>query len=245
MGRPKKTLKKPSSLMKKSLKMAHVRHNPYSNIGPENGGNIKNQPTFTKTELDDDFSTSNPKTTVSAEHYLIPQLKNELPFDFSYGSNFQKFSVSGSTSSVRSNSSADSSKSRYLSKPAKSPPKDMFEFRKKLLDEKRANKSRIESKYPIKSTKESTVGARSSTNQFSFLSRQDLVKSSNRSSNSSSARSSTSRSSFGGSKAKTSTPSSNHFYLHTRQQDLLRPSNRSSNSSSRSSTSTGSFFSNS
>ena len=99
----------------------------------------------------------------------------------------------------------------------------MFEFRKKFLDEKRANKSRIESKYPIKSTKESTVGARSSTNQFSFLSRQDLVISSNRSSNSSSARSSTSRSSIGGSKAKTSTPSSNHFYLHTRQQDLLRP----------------------
>ena len=200
MGRPKKTLKKPSSLMKKSLKMAHVRHNPYSNIGPENGGNIKNQPTFTKTELDDDFSTSNPKTTVSAEHYLIPQLKNELPFDFSYGSNFQKFSVSGSTSSVRSNSSADSSKSRYLSKPAKSPPKDIVEFRQKWMDEKRAMKSRIESKNPT-TTKKSSTGGAASSNQFPFLSRQDLVQSSNRSSNSS-YRSSSSAGSFGSSKAK-------------------------------------------
>ena len=244
MGRPKKTpIIKPSSLMKKSLKMAQVRHNPYSK-GDSNGGNLKNQPTSKKTViLDDDFTSTNPKTKVSAEHYLIPQLKNgfqELPFNFSQ-SNVQKFSANN----LNSSTDASSSKSRYLSKPAKSPPKDMFEFRKKLLDEKRANKSRIESKYPIKSTKESIRGARSSTNQFSFLSRQDLVKSSNRSSNSSSARSSTSRSSFGGSKAKTSTPSSNHFYLHTRQQDLLRPSNRSSNSSSRSSTSTGSFFSNS
>ena len=245
MGRPKKTpIIKPSSLMKKSLKMAQVRHNPYSK-GDSNGGNLKNQPTSKKTViLDDDFTSTNTKTKVSAEHYLIPQLKNgfqELPFNFSQ-SNVQKFSAY----SLNSTTDASSSKSRYLSKPAKSPPKDMFEFRKKLLDEKRANKSRIESKYPNKSTKESTTGgARTSTNQFSFLSRQDLVKSSNRSSNSSSARSSTSRSSFGGSKAKTSTPSSNQFYLHSRQQDLLISSNRSSNSSSRSSTSTGSFFSNS
>ena len=239
MGRPKKTpIIKPSSLMKKSLKMAQVRHNPYSK-GDSNGGNLKNQPTSKKTViLDDDFTSTNPKTKVSAEHYLIPQLKNgfqELPFNFSQ-SNVQKFSANSLNSST---DASTSSKSRYLSKPAKSPPKDMFEFRKKLLDEKRANKSRIESKYPIKSTKESIGGARSSTNQFSFLSRQDLVKSSNRSSNSSSARSSTSRSSFGGSKAKTSTPSSNQFYLHSRQQDLLISSNRSSNSSSRSSTSTG------
>ena len=239
MGRPKKTpILKPSSLMKKSLKMAQVRHNPYSK-GDSNGGNLKNQPTSKKTViLDDDFTSTNPKTKVSAEHYLIPQLKNgfqELPFNFSQ-SNVQKFSANSLNSST---DASTSSKSRYLSKPAKSPPKDMFEFRKKLLDEKRANKSRIESKYPIKSTKESIGGARSSTNQFSFLSRQDLVQSSNRSSNSSSARSSTSRSSFGGSKAKTSTPSSNQFYLHSRQQDLLISSNRSSNSSSRSSTSTG------
>ena len=239
MGRPKKTpILKPSSLMKKSLKMAQVRHNPYSK-GDSNGGNLKNQPTSKKTViLDDDFTSTNPKTKVSAEHYLIPQLKNgfqELPFNFSQ-SNVQKFSANSLNSST---DASTSSKSRYLSKPAKSPPKDMFEFRKKLLDEKRANKSRIESKYPIKSTKESIGGARSSTNQFTFLSRQDLVKSSNRSSNSSSARSSTSRSSFGGSKAKTSTPSSNQFYLHSRQQDLLISSNRSSNSSSRSSTSTG------
>ena len=199
MGRPKKTLKKPSSLMKKSLKMAHVRHNPYSNIGPENGGNIKNQPTFKKTELDDDdFSTTNPKTTVSAEHYLIPQLKNELPFDFSR-SNFQKFSAGSTSSSIRSNSSADSSKSRYLSKPAKSPPKDIVEFRQKWMDEKRAMKSRIESKNPT-TKKKLTGGGAASSNQFPFLSRQDLVQSSNRSSNSS-YRSSSSAGSFGSSKA--------------------------------------------
>ena len=84
MGRPKKTpIIKPSSLMKKSLKMAQVRHNPYSK-GDSNGGNLKNQPTSKKTViLDDDFTSTNPKTKVSAEHYLIPQLKNgfqELPF---------------------------------------------------------------------------------------------------------------------------------------------------------------------
>ena len=64
------TLKKPPpSLMKKSLKMAHVRHKPFvleNRLGDSsleksdsNAGNIKNQPAFKGTELlNDDLHIS-------------------------------------------------------------------------------------------------------------------------------------------------------------------------------------------